>query len=163
MTEDRRLLIEIPFGFSGKIFRSPMPFSNFDYLDQVWDLYRQNDVQVVVVLTEKQEYLVHARRDLPNFYRSNGLGVIHFPIQDYHVPTDRIALENTISDVGRLAGSGKNIVVHCMAGRGRTGIFMACLAKTYLKLDGRASSDWVRQHIPGALENEFQEQFVLDY
>jgi protein-tyrosine phosphatase len=50
-----------------------------------------------------------------------------------------------------------------MAGVGRTGTFMACMAKRHLSLDGQAAIDWVRQFIPGALESPIQERFVLEF
>jgi atypical dual specificity phosphatase len=161
MTDE--LLTEIPFGLPGKIFRSPMPFSTYDRLGQVWQLYWQNGVKTVVVLTEPQEYLVHARRDLPRFYRTEGLEVIHFPIRDYHAPQDTAALECAIKDViGRLRNQDR-IAVHCMAGEGRTGTFLACIAKRHFDLDGQAAVAWIRQYIPTALENKEQVQFVLAF
>ncbi len=165
MPYDSRPISELPFNLPGKIFRSPMPFGYFDRLNQTWEAYRASEVAVVVILTEPQEYLVHARRDLPQFYEAAGLDVRHFPIRDYHVPTadDLAALEEMLADVLALAESGKNIAAHCLAGLGRTGIFLACLAKRHFAMDGQTAIDWVRQYVPGAMENELQEQFVIDF
>jgi protein-tyrosine phosphatase len=163
MTENSELLTEIPFGLPGKVFRSPMPFSPYDRLGQVWQLYWQNGIKVVVVLTEPQEYLVHARRDLPKFYRAEGLEAIHFPIPDFQVPADAVALEQVIADlIGRLQKRAR-IAVHCMAGVGRTGIFLACMTKRTLNLNGQEAIDWMRQFIPEALENSEQERFVINF
>jgi protein-tyrosine phosphatase len=156
-------LTEFPFGYPGNIFRSPMPFSPFDRLSQTWFEYQEHDVSVVVVLVEQQEYLVRAGRDLPAFYRGENLDVIHFPIPDFQVPGDLTAFKHIIELVDTHARAGKNIGVHCMAGIGRTGIFMACLAKHHLNLNGQEAIDWVRKFIPSALENWMQEKFVIDY
>jgi len=163
MTDHSDLLTEIPLGLSGKIYRSPMPFSAYDRLGRVWQLYWQNGIKTIVVLTESQEYLVHARRDLLEFYRGEGLEAIHFPIPDFRAPSDKFALEGVIADVIKRLHNRERIAVHCMAGIGRTGIFLACLGKRHLELDGQATIDWVRQFIPDALENSLQEQFVLDF
>ena len=157
------LLTEIPFGLPGKLYRSPMPFSAYDRLGQVWQLYWQNGIQTVVVLTESQEYLVHARRDLPQFYRAEGLDAIHFPIQDYHAPQDAVALDGAIETVIHRLQNRDRIAVHCIAGEGRTGTFLACMAKRHFDLDGQAAVKWIRQYIPTALENEEQIQFVRDF
>ncbi len=155
-------LTELPFGLTGRIFRSSMPFGPYDRLNEVWPAYRQNDVSAVVVLLEPQEYLVHARRDLPAFYRSAGLDVIRLPIPDFRVPPDVNALEDAIAEVIEHARAGGNLAAHCMAGLGRTGVFMACIAKRHLNLNGAEAIDWVRQHIPGAMENSLQEHFVSE-
>lgn len=156
------MLIQLPYSYPGKIFRSPMPFSRFDRTG-VWNDYQQQDIKLVVLLTEPQEYLVHAGKDLPAFYRSQGLEAIHIPVQDFGVPKDRQAWARGLAEVKNAAEEGRNVAVHCLAGKGRTGIFLACLAKTALGLEGWEAIDWVRQTLPGAMENCIQENFVISY
>ena len=163
MTDQAELLTEIPLGLPGRIYRSPMPFSPYDRLGKVWALYWQKGIKTVVVLTEQQEYLVHARRDLLNFYRTEGLDAIHFPIPDFHAPANPAALEEVITNIIERLQNRERIAVHCMAGIGRTGMLLACMAKRYLTLDGQGAIDWVRQFLPNALENQEQEQFVLAF
>ena len=156
------MLIELPYSFSGRIFRSPMPFGPYDQ-DSVWQSYREEEIDLVVVLAEPQEYLVYTRRDLPEFYRSQGLDVLHLPIPDFGVPDDLVLWEKTLNSVTQAGREGKNIAVHCLAGIGRTGVFLACLAKENLELDGERAIIWVRESVRGAMENEDQEQFVKNY
>ncbi len=156
-------ITEIPFDLPGKAYRSPMPFSYFDPLSHVWDAYLENNIKVVFVLTEQQEYLVRARRDLLEFYRSEGLDAVHVPIKDFQTPEDHTILEEGLAIAEESLRDGRNIAAHCMAGIGRTGIFLACLAKRILLLDGETAIDWLRQFIPSALENYRQERFVEDF
>jgi len=156
------MLIELPFDFPGKIFRSPMPFSSFDNTG-VWDAYLEQKIDLVLVLTEMQEYLVYAGRDLPEFYREHGLDVLHIPVPDFGIPDDLLAWEEGLSTIDRAARDGRNIAVHCLAGKGRTGTFLACLAKKNLGLVGTDAIKWVRKSLPGAMENHFQEEFVINY
>ena len=156
------MLIELPYSFSGRVFRSPMPFGPYDR-DSVWQSYREEEIDLVVVLTEAQEYLVYARRDLPEFYRSQGLDVLHLPVPDFGIPDDLVLWEKTLNSVDQAGREGKNIAVHCLAGIGRTGVFLACLAKDNLAIDGERAITWVRESVPGAMENKDQEQFVKNY
>ena len=139
-----------------------MPFSNFDHAG-VWTTFQNNDINMVLVLTEQQEYMVYARMDLPEFYRENGLEVLHVPVPDFGVPTDQKSWENGLDRVREAARDGKNIAVHCLAGIGRTGTFLACLAKESLGLEGREAIKWVRESLPGAMENDYQEEFVIGF
>ena len=43
------------------------------------------------------------------------------------------------------------LVVHCHAGMGRTGLFLACLAQRALHMSPVEAIDWVRSYVPGAL------------
>ena len=155
-------MIEFPFNFPGRIFRSPMPFSNFDRVD-TWQSYLEEDIDLIIVLTEQQEYLVYANKDLPEFYRSNGLDVLHVPVPDFGIPEDLSKWEGGLEEAAQAAKDGKNIVVHCLAGLGRTGTFLACLAKENLGMSGEQAIRWVRELIPGAMENRYQEEFVDNY
>ena len=139
-----------------------MPFSSYDQVE-VWQSYLDQDIDLVVVLTEQQEYLVYAMKDLPAFYKSNGLDVLHLPVPDFGVPSDPDEWEKGIKTVVDALKEGRNVVVHCLAGLGRTGVFLACLAKETLGLSGDQSISWVRESIPGALENYNQEEFVINY
>jgi protein-tyrosine phosphatase len=157
------LITEMPFSFPGRIYRSPMPFSRYDRLGELWNGYLERDVDLVVLLVEPQEYLVFAGRDLPAFYLSEGLDVLHIPVPDFGVPRDLDLWMQGLAKTGRAASEGKNVVVHCLAGLGRTGTFLACLAREELGLEPGEAICWVRDAIPGAMENLLQEDFIRSY
>jgi len=156
------MLIELPFSMPGKIFRSPMPFSRFDK-QEVWPSYLDEEIGLVVILTEQQEYLVYAGKDLPVFYRSNDIETLHVPVPDFGIPEDLVGWQAGLDEAVSAAKSGKNVVIHCLAGIGRTGIFLACLAKEHLGLEGQDAISWVRESVTGAMENRQQEDFVINY
>ena len=139
-----------------------MPFSQYDRVN-VWQSYLDEEIDLVVILTEKQEFLVYAKKDLPDFYKTQGLEVIHIPVPDFGVPNDLDNWQAGLDQVSDAAQKGQNIVVHCLAGIGRTGTFLASLAKKDLGLEGSEAIQWVRESLPGAMENAYQENFVINY
>jgi len=156
------MLIELPYSLPGKIFRSPMPFSRFDKQD-VWSSFLEEEIGLVVILTEQQEYLVYAGKDLPAFYRSHGMEALHIPVPDFGIPVDLESWQDGLEAVVTASKNGKKVVIHCLAGIGRTGTFLACLAKEILELEGMDAIRWVRDSVQGAMENSDQEEFVINY
>lgn len=156
-------LVELPFGFSGRIYRSPLPLSPyFDHQQNLLDEFLDADVGVVVMLTPWQEAYQLTGQDLRKRYQDLGFRVIEVPIIDFSVPV-KGELDKPIAQTIEAAQNGENLVAHCHAGRGRTGMFFACLAKVVLDLNGEDAIKWVREYLPGAVENLQQVQFVEDF
>jgi protein-tyrosine phosphatase len=153
-------LTELPFGLAGHIFRSPMPFGIYDPREEVFNKYIQNGVSVIVLLAEDEECLKKAGRNLRLLYEEKGFNVIHLPIRDFGVPSND-KLIRAVNAVIAYAQTGRNIAIHCSAGIGRTGLFVALLAKQVLSLSGDEAIAWVRQYISGAVETAEQRQLVV--
>jgi len=64
------------------------------------------------------------------------LELVHLPMQD-HEPPSVDALAAGSRAVRDLLGSGKTVVVHCLAGQGRTG----CVLAAYLMSERRLTAD----------------------
>ena len=153
---------ELPLGLSGKVYRSVMPFGAYDREGKLIQRYQQVGIETVIVLAEEREIIAQTGRNLINFYKELGLNVDYAPIIDFGVP-DANAMRATIEAMLNEARDGKNIAIHCNAGKGRTGVVAACLAKTVFHFEGTEAVDWVRQLIPGAIETKEQFDFVLAY
>lgn len=153
---------ELPFGYPGRVFRSRMPFDERDPRGDLLKCYLAESIQVVVVLAEDEEILAYTGRDLRAEYTRQGLAVIHLPIPDFSTPSLE-PLDRAVSRSVEAIRSGKNLVVHCHAGMGRTGLFLACLAISSLQLSAEEAIHWVRNTVPGAIETPDQIHFVMDY
>jgi len=153
-------LTELPFDLQGNIFRSPMPFGNYDPSGEAFQEFKQKNISTIVLLAEDQECEQKAGRNLREFYKQEGFRVIHFPIPDFGIPSKE-DLEHFVQKTIECAKKGHNIVIHCSAGRGRTGLFAAYLAKQILGLSGEEAINWVRQYIDGAVETDEQKQLII--
>lgn len=155
-------LTALPFGFAGQVYRSPMPFCDYDSRGNMLAAYHQVGISVVVLLASDEECLEESRRDLRQEYRKLGYQVIYLPIQDYADPANH-ELNQALDAAIAYLQNGENVVVHCRAGVGRTGLFLACLAVRTLNKNGAEALSWLRQFIPGAVESPAQLDLVLNY
>jgi protein-tyrosine phosphatase len=80
---------------------------------------------------------------------------------DFSVPT-KDDLEQAVQHTIAYAQAGHHIVIHCSAGIGRTGLFMAFLAKQVLGLSSAEALQWIRSYIPHAVETPEQQRLLLD-
>lgn len=85
---------------------------------------------------------------------------ISIPTEDFSVPTQQM-MEEGIRQVLKPLALGEPIYVGCMGGIGRTGLFLACLAKT---LGAHRPVHYVRSHYePHAVETRQQRDFVEEF
>jgi protein-tyrosine phosphatase len=154
-------LTHLPYGLTGAIYRSPMPFGAFDIETTTLEEYQQAGINLIVMLTTPEEDLHRAGRDLEAFYLKEGYQVIRLPIVDFDVPEDNAGLDTTLKETIARAEKGENIAIHCYAGRGRTGMFAALLARRILKMEGVKAIEWTRQFFP-AIETEDQALMVIN-
>jgi hypothetical protein len=83
---------------------------------------------------------------------------LHVPIRDFGVPKDEEALRRVIIETLRAALSGRQVYVGCMGGWGRTGLFLALLAKA---AGVENPVGYVREHYSArAVETQEQKRFV---
>ncbi|MBN2044365.1 MAG: family 20 glycosylhydrolase [Anaerolineales bacterium] len=154
-------LVEIPLHLSGKLYRSPMPYSRFDFGETTFQEYLQSDISTVVMLVQEGEDYHYIEQDLKKLYRDHHMDVIHFPIADFDTPEDLEELLETLHQVADLCSSGKNVAVHCYAGRGRTGMFIAMLVRLITGMKGEEAINYIRQFFP-AIETGAQQQLVRE-
>lgn len=156
-------LTQLPYELKGDIYRSALPHSPlFDPDDELLDVFEQAGVDVVVVLTPEDEVQEVTGRDLIEEYLAYDYEVIHAPVEDFSIPGPG-AFQAPIHDTLKAAQSGKTVVIHCQAGRGRTGMFAACLAKVVLGLSGEDAVAWVRQYVPDAVQTAQQFRYVENF
>ncbi len=156
------MLYRLPLPLPGVLWASPMPFGPYDPEGHVWQAYLRQRIQGVVMLASVAESVHRAGRDLRQWYARHGLEVLYYPIEDFGVPNPD-TLPAALDRVWAWLHAGMRVAVHCQAGRGRTGTFLACLLRRHLAWDGDTALAFVRRHLPGAVESAAQMAFVRTF
>jgi protein-tyrosine phosphatase len=144
-------LTELPFPFPGRIYRSAMPYSSYDPHGELIKAYKNHDVSLIVILSSDEEIKRITGRDLKSIYELEGFDILYLPIPDFSIP-DMDEFRAVVEQVLTRSKYAKGSAIHCHAGLGRTGMFVACLAKLGMDFSGDEAMDWVRKVIPGAIE-----------
>jgi protein-tyrosine phosphatase len=117
---------------------------------------------VLVTLLEETEIEHRLAPDFRERVLRAGLELISFPVADGWVPSSVEAVSSLIARILHRMRSGRTVVVHCMAGLGRTGTVAACC----LVARGRSPAEAiqiVRCARPGSIQNPAQEAFVTEF
>jgi len=121
----------------------------------------EEQIAVIVLLASDDECLHKTGCNLRALYHKAGFQVLYLPMPDFSVPT-KDDLEQAVQHTIAYAQAGHHIVIHCSAGIGRTGLFMAFLAKQVLGLSSAEALQWIRSYIPHAVETPEQQRLLLD-
>lgn len=98
-----------------------------DWLEDEIAGWKRAGVSTVVSLLTSQEEHDLALGEEAHDVRSQGIEFVSFPIPDREVPSSEQQLAKTLDTLDAHLTSGKNVVVHCRQGIGRTGLVAACL------------------------------------
>lgn len=135
----------------GRVFRCHMPFRAGGELEEAV----AEGVSTIVMLTSDAEAGQKVGRDLAAEYHARGLERIHLPIVDFSTPDATDLVPAVRAAATRVRGE-KTILVHCSAGIGRTGMFLACLLRELTGVDARVAIEHVRGFVAGAVETPDQ-------
>lgn len=148
--------VNAPLGFawleSGRIAGAPLPGVVNDIHHDLVALKRMG-ITMLITLTE---------RDLPgDVLRQHGLSNLHLPIYDHEVPT-LAQIQMLLKRMEGLIQRGEVLAVHCLAGRGRTGVVLAAWW-VRAGLTAQEALRRVRLIDPRYVQNAEQEAFLQSY
>jgi atypical dual specificity phosphatase len=111
-------------------------------------LARAQGVDLVVSLLE-------APPPLP-LLQAARLGALHFPIPDHGAPDDLPAFARFVDAVAVRIEAGETTLVHCYAGIGRTGLFLAAWLARHRGMSAELAISTLRAVRPRSIETAVQ-------
>lgn len=110
----------------GKLAVAPRPRGG-DWLEDDIDSWKRAEVNVVLsLLTPDEERELDLRREAGEV-RRQGMEFSSFPIPDRQIPRSEALWADVLERINGSLSSGKNVLVHCRQGIGRSGLVAACL------------------------------------
>eukprot|EP01127_Copromyxa_protea_P008436 TRINITY_DN1937_c0_g1_i2.p1 TRINITY_DN1937_c0_g1~~TRINITY_DN1937_c0_g1_i2.p1 ORF type:complete len:131 (-),score=16.02 TRINITY_DN1937_c0_g1_i2:50-442(-) len=120
----------------------------------------EHKVDVVVVLNEAEEIMRYLNKDMITEYGNHGMAVLHLPICDFGVPETPHGVLKIVRSIKKFLDHGLNVLVHCHAGIGRTGLVLAAFTKSYINTGSQGPIEWLRETIVGAVQTPEQRAFI---
>ncbi|BES81485.1 hypothetical protein PABY_10520 [Pyrodictium abyssi] len=136
------MLFHEVFSVDENVAFSPMP-------DDSSLPYIAKEFNVVVAAVELHELAYDPAR------LSRLVKFIHIPVPDYAGP-DLWQLYRGVREIARAASSGQKVLVHCLAGRGRSATLVAGYLVYRYGMSARRAIEVVRSVRPGAVESAWQ-------
>jgi atypical dual specificity phosphatase len=91
-----------------------------------------------------------------------GIDYLHLMVEDYGVP-DIEVLDEAVDYIDKKIQSGKSVLVHCAAGKGRTGALLAAYMIKKENLTAEQAIEKIRLMRPGSVQSMTQETALSMY
>jgi protein-tyrosine phosphatase len=112
--------------WQGKLAVGPRPRGG-DWLEgDIAKWTRTGINSVLSLLTPEEEGNLDLRGEASEV-RAQGMDFTSFPIPDRQIPRSEANLSQVLERVARDLAAGKNVLIHCRQGIGRSGLAAACL------------------------------------
>ena len=90
------------------------------------------------------------------------MNYLHVLSDDMRVPTFE-DLKNSVDYVHKKIQNNEPVMVHCLAGLGRTGTILACYLIKYEKMSAEDAIQHVREKRHGSIQSYVQEEMIFQY
>jgi len=130
--------------------------------DEIADWRREGVNKVFSLLTSDEEQYLGLSTEATQA-KAQGMQFVSFPIPDREVPRSEAKVTLALEKLDADLSAGRNIVVHCRQGIGRTGLMAACLlVMKGLSPDGAVKTLAIARGAP-VPETEAQRRWIDHY
>jgi atypical dual specificity phosphatase len=98
----------------------------------------------------------------PEWFDSGDIDYLHLMVADYGAPTLEV-LDEAVNYIDNKIRSGKAVLVHCAAGKGRTGAVLAAYMIKIENLTAEQAIENIRLMRPGSVQSTTQEVSLSMY
>lgn len=146
----------------GKVALAARPRGG-DWLEDEMTAWRNAGVdEVLSLLTLEEERDLELQNEAREV-KKHGMKFVSFPIRDRKVPSSQAKLVAALENLDADLSTGKNVVIHCRQGIGRTGLVAACLLVTKGISSGAAISTVSAARGNAVPETEEQRRWIDNY
>jgi protein-tyrosine phosphatase len=110
----------------GKLALAARPRGGDWLRDEIANWKRAGVHAILSLITAEEERDLDLRNEASDA-RQLGLEFSSFPIPDRQVPRSEAKLGEALEKMNHMLSAGRNVLVHCRQGIGRTGLVAACL------------------------------------
>jgi|TARA_B110000438_G_C15750462_1_gene622691 protein-tyrosine phosphatase len=161
-----------PKGVEGKIILTCFPgrigekklFNKQLFLEELENFHQINCSSIVSLVEDIEFQNMYDKKLFVHEIYDKNLNWFHLPIVDLKAPDYKFVdkWQTTKSLLKNELIYGKNIVIHCMGGKGRSGTIAAILLIEFGDVNTEVTNI-VRKKRNGAIETKEQEDFILSY
>ena len=119
-----------------------------------------NEVQWV--LDQGIKSIVTIREEPLDESWTRDINYLHVLSNDMGVPEFN-DLIHTVDFIHRRITSNEPVLVHCLAGMGRTGVILACYLVKYQNMSADEATQKVRKERPGSIQSYPQEEIIFQF
>jgi atypical dual specificity phosphatase len=99
---------------------------------------------------------------LPKEWMGDDTGYLHLRVDDYGAPPPE-EIDAAVQFIEKQIADNRPVMVHCAAGKGRTGVILAAYLVKNEGLRPQEAIDKIRSMRPGSIQSEVQEWAIVMY